>query len=324
LGDIAYVAENFLNVFYKLGAKELLVNIEHLHFAAKFEWPHRDPFDRMLAAQASIENMMKIIVYYLTGQGIRGYIKMKKNATLALALSMVLTLAACSAEDSPPPSAEPPQKITPSPSVSLYPSESAPPAEVLEIPHFYATALQEFIENAAGNVNAVLYDLDSCGNEEMIAFDEGAGTRDFHSVYAEGAKITVYDAKNGGHTSSTIEVKYLINSYNAYITNNHYLIISDYWEGDVHQVFIYENGVLAEAARLSYSMMGGEYYGINFTKAGEVEYYDRMNEYGCLPGWQTHDFLEGIAFAIGSKRGGIHETLTLRDKTAEILAMTVI
>ena len=60
LPEYAYVAENFLDVFHKLGAKELLVNIEHFHFAAKFEWSHRDPFDRMLAAQASIENMTLI------------------------------------------------------------------------------------------------------------------------------------------------------------------------------------------------------------------------------------------------------------------------
>jgi PIN domain nuclease of toxin-antitoxin system len=60
LPEYAYVAENFLEVFYKLAAKESLVSIEHFHFAAKFEWSHRDPFDRMLAAQAKIENMTLI------------------------------------------------------------------------------------------------------------------------------------------------------------------------------------------------------------------------------------------------------------------------
>jgi len=58
--EYAYVAENFLEVFHKLGANELLINIEHFRFAGKFEWTHRDPFDRMLAAQAFIENMTLI------------------------------------------------------------------------------------------------------------------------------------------------------------------------------------------------------------------------------------------------------------------------
>ncbi|MDR2545925.1 MAG: type II toxin-antitoxin system VapC family toxin [Lachnospiraceae bacterium] len=60
LPDYMYVAENFHEVFYKLAANELLISIEHFHYAAKFEWSHRDPFDRMLAAQAKIENMTLI------------------------------------------------------------------------------------------------------------------------------------------------------------------------------------------------------------------------------------------------------------------------
>jgi len=55
--EYAYVAENFLDVFHKLGARELPISIEHFHFAGKFDWSHRDPFDRMLAAQAFIEKM---------------------------------------------------------------------------------------------------------------------------------------------------------------------------------------------------------------------------------------------------------------------------
>ena len=60
LPEYAYIAENFLDIFYKLGAKELLINIEHFHFAGKMDWPHRDPFDRMLAAQAFTERMTLI------------------------------------------------------------------------------------------------------------------------------------------------------------------------------------------------------------------------------------------------------------------------
>jgi PIN domain nuclease of toxin-antitoxin system len=38
----------------------LPISDEHAHFAGEFEWEHRDPFDRLLAAQAKIENMTLI------------------------------------------------------------------------------------------------------------------------------------------------------------------------------------------------------------------------------------------------------------------------
>ncbi|MCL2637497.1 MAG: type II toxin-antitoxin system VapC family toxin [Oscillospiraceae bacterium] len=60
LPEYAYVAENYLEIFHNLGAEELLISTKHLHFAGKFEWSHRDPFDRMLAAQAFTENMTLI------------------------------------------------------------------------------------------------------------------------------------------------------------------------------------------------------------------------------------------------------------------------
>jgi len=54
------IAENYLNVLEKLGAVELPISTKHAHFAGKFEWSHRDPFDRLLAAQAFTENMTLI------------------------------------------------------------------------------------------------------------------------------------------------------------------------------------------------------------------------------------------------------------------------
>jgi PIN domain nuclease of toxin-antitoxin system len=51
------IAENYFEAFQKLGADELSLNMHHTHFAGKFGWEHRDPFDRLLAAQASIENL---------------------------------------------------------------------------------------------------------------------------------------------------------------------------------------------------------------------------------------------------------------------------
>jgi len=60
LPEYAYVAENYIDIFNEFGAEELLVSTKHLHFAGKFDWLHRDPFDRMLAAQAFTENMTLI------------------------------------------------------------------------------------------------------------------------------------------------------------------------------------------------------------------------------------------------------------------------
>ena len=60
LPDYAYVAENYFEVLRKFGADELSVNTHHTHFAGKFVWTHRDPFDRLLAAQAVIDNLIFI------------------------------------------------------------------------------------------------------------------------------------------------------------------------------------------------------------------------------------------------------------------------
>jgi PIN domain nuclease of toxin-antitoxin system len=60
LPEYTYIAENYLEVFHNLGAIELPINTKHLHFAGRFEWSHRDPFDRILAAQASIDNLTLI------------------------------------------------------------------------------------------------------------------------------------------------------------------------------------------------------------------------------------------------------------------------
>ncbi|TAJ46824.1 MAG: type II toxin-antitoxin system VapC family toxin [Herbiconiux sp.] len=43
-----------------LGASELPISIEHSLAAGQLEWAHRDPFDRMLAAQAIIENAVLV------------------------------------------------------------------------------------------------------------------------------------------------------------------------------------------------------------------------------------------------------------------------
>ena len=54
------VANNYFSFMKKLGVTELPINSKHTHFAGKLVWAHRDPFDRLLAAQAFTENMVLI------------------------------------------------------------------------------------------------------------------------------------------------------------------------------------------------------------------------------------------------------------------------
>lgn len=60
LPDFDDVANDYFNFIKKLDAIPLPINEHHSHFAGKFDWVHRDPFDRMLAAQAFTENMTLI------------------------------------------------------------------------------------------------------------------------------------------------------------------------------------------------------------------------------------------------------------------------
>lgn len=50
-GDVARVAAAF-------GFTELAVTMEHATLAGRLDWDHRDPFDRMLVAQAIVEGAM--------------------------------------------------------------------------------------------------------------------------------------------------------------------------------------------------------------------------------------------------------------------------
>jgi PIN domain nuclease of toxin-antitoxin system len=60
LPEFEDIVENYLDILQKFGADELPINTRHAHFAGKFEWAHRDPFDRLLAAQAFTENLTLI------------------------------------------------------------------------------------------------------------------------------------------------------------------------------------------------------------------------------------------------------------------------
>ena len=60
LPEYKALAENYLSVLNNSGLSELIINTKHFHYAGSFDWEHRDPFDRMLAAHAFIDDMILV------------------------------------------------------------------------------------------------------------------------------------------------------------------------------------------------------------------------------------------------------------------------
>jgi PIN domain nuclease of toxin-antitoxin system len=60
LPGYAHIVDNYHEIARKLEVVELPIGSAHAFFAARFEWEHRDPFDRILAAQAFKENLVLI------------------------------------------------------------------------------------------------------------------------------------------------------------------------------------------------------------------------------------------------------------------------
>ena len=54
------VVENYTLFEARLGAKDLPLTLAHTYLAGSMDWEHRDPFDRFLVAQASLENLVII------------------------------------------------------------------------------------------------------------------------------------------------------------------------------------------------------------------------------------------------------------------------
>lgn len=50
------LVDNYSRLVAQLGAIALSIDEHHALFAGALDWSHRDPFDRMLAAQAVLEN----------------------------------------------------------------------------------------------------------------------------------------------------------------------------------------------------------------------------------------------------------------------------
>lgn len=187
--------------------------------------------------------------------------------------------------------------------------------------HYYATALQEFMNAATGKTTSILYDLDGDGNDEMIAFDEGIKMKqpeefEFWAGPVEGTKLTVYSIRDGKNISSTVSLEHLFNIYssNVYITNKNYLVATEAFEGQYYEIYKYENGVLTKEAKLfdgNYVNYEELYY-IDGIKCSESQFNGKLNEFG----------VEDIAVTI---RYGIWEwddALAPKDDTAKILAMT--
>ena len=60
LPEYTYLAENYFEVLHEFNVNELQISTRHAHFAGKLEWSHRDPFDRLLVAQAFTESVVLI------------------------------------------------------------------------------------------------------------------------------------------------------------------------------------------------------------------------------------------------------------------------
>jgi len=213
---------------------------------------------------------------------------------------------------SPSPSAEP--SVEP----SIEPSEEST-LKLPQNPHYYAVSLCEFIRNATGKVSAVLYDLDGCGNDEMIVFDEGITDNDYWASVPEGGKIAVFDSKNGMNISVIIEPpEYGIEGYWLYISNKNHLILNDVFEGEAWFLYKYENGSLTEDAVLVDGCYAErEYYSVNRIECDETLFRKKFNEYD----------IKNIAVTISIGEAlfswGWMDAPTSRDDTAKILAMTI-
>jgi len=60
LAEFDDVVENYDDLLRKLGTEVLPLSNNHAHYAGKLDWIHRDPFDRILASQAHLENLVLI------------------------------------------------------------------------------------------------------------------------------------------------------------------------------------------------------------------------------------------------------------------------
>lgn len=73
LPGAAAILPTYARQLGRLGARELAISSEHSLLAGSLDWDHRDPFDRMLAAQALIEGLPLVTRHpaFSTVEGLR-------------------------------------------------------------------------------------------------------------------------------------------------------------------------------------------------------------------------------------------------------------
>ncbi|MEM1033264.1 MAG: type II toxin-antitoxin system VapC family toxin [Myxococcota bacterium] len=72
LPSVAVLVTDIAGYVRKAGFRELPVRLAHAQLAGGWKQPHRDPFDRMLAAQAHLENLTLLSMDpALAGFGVR-------------------------------------------------------------------------------------------------------------------------------------------------------------------------------------------------------------------------------------------------------------
>jgi len=60
LPDAAFLAQNFGAIVAEQGFDGLAISVHHARLAGEMNIPHKDPFDRLLIAQAQAEDMMLV------------------------------------------------------------------------------------------------------------------------------------------------------------------------------------------------------------------------------------------------------------------------
>ena len=60
LPDAAFLAQNFEAIIAEQGFDSLAISVHHARLAGEMNIPHKDPFDRLLIAQAQAEDMMLV------------------------------------------------------------------------------------------------------------------------------------------------------------------------------------------------------------------------------------------------------------------------
>lgn len=60
LPDAAFLAQNFEAIVAEQGFDGLAISVHHARLAGEMNIPHKDPFDRLLIAQAQAEDMMLV------------------------------------------------------------------------------------------------------------------------------------------------------------------------------------------------------------------------------------------------------------------------